>query len=73
MSKSLLEHTRFKLGCNAQNNKIKLELIPDLGMYIFFEKGTRDGMSYISNRYSKVNNKHLKHYDLKQESKQIIT
>ena len=30
--------------------KIELELIPDLDMYIFFEKGTRDGISYISNR-----------------------
>ena len=41
-------------------------------MYIFFEKGTRGGISYISNRYSKVKNKYLKYYDPKQESKQII-
>ena len=49
--------------------KNKLELIPDPGMYIFFEKGTRGGTSYISNRYSKANNKYLKYYDPKQESK----
>ena len=41
--------------------KIKLEL-PD--MYIFFEKVTRGGISYISNRYSKAHNKYLKSYDL---------
>ena len=52
--------------------KIELELIPDPGMHIFFEKGTRGGISYISNRYSKVNNKYLKSYDSKQESKPII-
>ena len=52
--------------------KIELELIPDPDMYSLCEKGTRGGISYISNRYSKVNNKYLKSYDLKQESKHII-
>ena len=33
--------------------KIKLEPIIDPDMYIFFEKGTGDGVSYISSRYSK--------------------
>ena len=32
--------------------RIELELIPDPNMFIFFEKGTRGGISYISNRYS---------------------
>ena len=52
--------------------KVELELIPDLRMYIFFEKGTRVEISYIYNRYSKANNKYLKSYDPKQESKHII-
>ena len=29
-------------------NKIKLELIPDLDIYIFFDKGTRGGIFFIS-------------------------
>ena len=45
--------------------KIKLELITDLGMYIFFENGTRGRISYISDRYSKANNKYLTSYDPK--------
>ena len=52
--------------------KIKLELTIDPDMYIFFEKGTRGGISYNSNRYSKANNKYLKSYDPKQETKHII-
>ena len=62
------------LSRNAMLNmtKIKLELITDPDMYIFFEKDTRGGIYYISNRYSKANNKYLKSYDPKQESKHII-
>ena len=51
--------------------KIELELIPDPNMYTFFEKSTRVGISYISNRYNKVNNNYLKSYDTKQEPKRI--
>ena len=52
--------------------KIGLQLIPDPDMYIFFGKGTRGGISYISHRYSKANNKYLKSYDPKQESKHYV-
>ena len=52
--------------------KAELELIPDPDMYIFFGKGTRGHVSYISNRHSKANNKYLKPYDWKQESKHVI-
>ena len=48
--------------------KVKLKLITDPDMYIFFEKGTKGG---ISNRYLKAKNKYLKSYDPKQESKYL--
>ena len=41
-------------------------------MYIFLEKGTTDGISYISNRSSKASNKYFKSYDPKEESKHNI-
>ena len=52
--------------------KIKLEPFPEADIYIFLEKDTKSGISYISNRYSKANKKYLKSFDPKQESKDII-
>ena len=52
--------------------KTKLDSILDRDMYIFFEKDTRDEISYISNRYSEPNNRYLKSYDSKKESKHIV-
>ena len=46
--------------------KTKLELISDPDMCIFFEKCMTDGVSYISDRYSKANNRYLKSYNPKQ-------
>ena len=46
--------------------KGELELIPDPDMYMFFEKGTRVGISHISNKYKKANIKYLKPYDPKE-------
>ena len=43
--------------------KVVLEFIPDHDIYIFFEKGTRGGVSNISIRYTKANNEYLKSYD----------
>ena len=40
-------------------------------MFMFFEKGTRSRIFYISQRYCKANNKYLKFFDPKQESKHI--
>ena len=37
--------------------KGELEIISDVDMYSFFEKGMRGEISYISIRYSKANNK----------------
>ena len=52
--------------------KVILEMISNPGMYIFLDKDTKSGIPYISYRYSKANNKSLKSYDPKQESKHII-
>ena len=52
--------------------KVELELIPDADMYFFFEKDMEGAVFYISERYSKTKDNHLKSYDPKKESKHIL-
>ena len=51
---------------------IKLELMTDVDMFLFIEKGMRGGVSYIANRYGNANNKYMKEYDEKAPSKYIM-
>ena len=51
---------------------IKLELMTDIDMFQFIEKGLRGGISYIANRYGEANNKYMKEYDEKAPSKYIM-
>ena len=51
---------------------IKLELMTDIDMFQFIEKGLRGGISYIANRYSKANNKYMKEYYENKPSKHIM-
>ena len=51
---------------------IESELISDIDIYLFVQKGKRVDISYISKRYSKAINKYIKSYDDKKPSKNII-
>ena len=51
---------------------IKLELMTDVDMFQFIEKGMRGGISYIANRYGEANNKYMKDYDKNKPSKYIM-
>ena len=46
---------------------VKIE-INDIDQYLFIEKGSRGGVSYIAKRYAKANNKYMSDYDSNKQS-----
>ena len=61
------------LSCDAmlKMTEIELELISNIDMYVFVEKGMREGISYIAKRSNKASNKYMKYYDDSKPSKYI--
>ena len=59
------------LDATLSITKVELDLISNINIYLFFEKGITDGVSYISERYIKANNKYLTSSDPKKPTKYI--
>ena len=51
--------------------RVELDLLSDVGINMFFEKGMRSDIFYIFKRYIKANKKHLTSYDPKKRKKYI--
>ena len=51
---------------------VKLELMTDIDMFQFIEKGLRGGTSYIANRFGEANNKYMKNFNETEPSKYIM-
>ena len=47
---------------------VKLRLIDDIDKHLFIERGMRGGVSCITKRYCKANNKYVKDYDSNKEN-----
>ena len=55
-----------------KTTNIKSELMTNVDMFQFIEKGMRGRVSYIANRYGKANNKYMKEYDEESPSKYVM-
>ena len=51
---------------------IELELVSDVDQHQMIEKGTRGGISTITHRYAKANNKYMESYDKTKKSTYIV-
>ena len=51
---------------------VNLELLSNVDMLLMIEKGIRGGISIISNRYGKANNKYMKDFNKKELSKYLM-
>ena len=58
----------FSWDAMLKKTSNEIELLTDVDMYMFFEKGIRGGMSKAVTRYFKANNKYLPEHDASKKS-----
>ena len=51
---------------------VKLEIISDIDMHLFIEKGMRGGISYIVTSHSKANKKYVRSYDCNKKVSSLL-
>ncbi|KAB0790491.1 hypothetical protein PPYR_15117 [Photinus pyralis] len=58
--------------CMLYYTKVKLDLLSDIDMILFMEKGIRGGITQCCTKYSKANNKYMENYDAGKPSSHIL-
>ncbi|CAB4011222.1 Hypothetical predicted protein [Paramuricea clavata] len=62
----------LSLDAMLKRTGVKLDLLSNVNMYQFIEKGMRGGTSYIGHRYARANNKYMSDHDSGKPSSYIM-